>query len=118
MIFSDTMKEDSLNNYKDLISNWTHFPKWNFNYACALVYSGTWMYVEVYGVPFVTTTWMITLTIPGPKLGGLCPPRPHHFVMQHIIVGGSFDCYKWHAIEVLRIVKTFVSKYILIIIFF
>ena len=39
MISTDTMKEDSLNDYKDLISNWTPFSYEEFNYACAFVYS-------------------------------------------------------------------------------
>ena len=36
MISTDTMKEDSLNDYKDL--NWTPSSKEEFNYACAFVY--------------------------------------------------------------------------------
>ena len=33
------MKENSLNDYKDLISNWTPFSLVEFNYACVFVYS-------------------------------------------------------------------------------
>ena len=39
MISSATMKEESLNNYKDLMSNWTPFSLIWINYTRAFVYS-------------------------------------------------------------------------------